>query len=283
MPRLELDDGVVYDSDEEDAERGGAGDSDSEEVAADGEEMRSPRRVQLLPFLGRGGGKGGGVKHPVLYAHHCPAALKGYIGEFLDKMGRMADYMHEIVRAQAHGALARMAQCALIAAPPPAQDAFPVVDAALNAAHRALAEDDDRDSASAAMESAAEVIKSGRRRGRRNRAQSSARDTSSGLSDLCLAVLTSRAACQEGDDDVDVDFALGRGVATLLYERGRRRGGGARTDRAGGMREFLLGARRGGGRRARAGVRTSLRRVTQACVRHASGGSGWAYATSPWR
>ena len=53
------------------------------------------------------------------YAHHCQDAFKGHIGQFLDPMGGMADYMHEMVRSQAHHALARMAQCALKAAQPP--------------------------------------------------------------------------------------------------------------------------------------------------------------------
>ena len=209
---LELDDGVVYDSDEEDAERGGAGDSDSEEdLDSDGEDAGGRRGASSYSvFSGVVEEKAAACRAVSSYAHHCPAAFKGHIGEFLDKMGRMADYMHEIVRAQAHGALARMAQCALIAAPPPAQDAFPVVDAALNAAHRALAEDDDRDSASAAMESAAEVIKSVAAAAGGGIAHLERAGHVKGLSDLCLAVLEGRAACQEGDDDED-DFALGRG------------------------------------------------------------------------
>lgn len=210
---LELDDGVVYDSDEEDAGRGGgAGDSDSEEdLDSDGEDAGGRRGASNYSvFSGVVEEKAAACRAVSSYAHHCPAAFKGHIGAFLDKMGQMADYMHEIVRAQAHGALARMAQCALIAAPPPAQDAFPVVDAALNAAHRTLAEDDDRDAASAAMESAAEVIKSVAAAAGGGIAHLERAGHVKGLSDLCLAVLEGRAACQEDDDDED-DFALGRG------------------------------------------------------------------------
>ena len=232
---LELDDGVVYDSDEEDAERGGAGDSDSEEdLDSDGEDAGGRRGASSYSvFSGVVEEKAAACRAVSSYAHHCPAAFKGHIGEFLDKMGRMADYMHEIVRAQAHGALARMAQCALIAAPPPAQDAFPVVDAALNAAHRALAEDDDRDSASAAMESAAEVIKSVAAAAGGGIAHLERAGHVKGLSDLCLAVLEGRARVPGG----------GRRRGRFRGHRSRRRrrpddprGGGARTDRAGGMR-----------------------------------------------
>ena len=155
--------------------------------------------------------------------------------------------MHEIVRAQAHGALARMRVRAPRRAPP-AQDAFPVVDAALNAAHRALAEDDDRDSASAAMESAAEVIKSVAAAAGGGIAHLERAGHVKGLSDLCLAVLEGRAACQEGDDDED-DFALGRGGDDDEDDDEEAELGQIALE---GCAELPPGARRGGGRRARA-------------------------------
>ena len=144
--------------------------------------------------------------------------------------------MHDVVRAQAHAALARLAQCALRAAPlpgtahlshlasvPDASPAFDVVDASLNAAHRALSEDDDRDAVCAAMEAAAEVIKSVARRDGVDldaagaaaggafgpgAARLHAGKHVEGLATLCLRVLEGRAVCQEDVDD-DVDFRSG--------------------------------------------------------------------------
>ena len=91
-----------------------------------------------------------------------------------------------------------------------------------------------------------------------------------GLSDLCRPSSRPRGvpgggrrrgrfrARRGGDDDEDDDEEAELGQIALE-----------------GCAELPPGARRGGGRRARAGVRTSLRRVTQACVRHASGGSAF--------
>ena len=77
------------------------------------------RRRELLHLQRRREEKAAACKAVASYAHHCPNAFKTHIGAFLNPMGDMADYMHEMVRSQAHHALARMAQCALKAAPPP--------------------------------------------------------------------------------------------------------------------------------------------------------------------
>lgn len=137
------------------------------------------------------------------YAHHCPVAFRGYIDQFVDKMGNMADYMHEMVRMQAHAALARLAQCALLGAPPPTGNlsAMPAVDAALNAAQRAMLEDDDRDAVAAAMEAAAEVVKSVGAAAGGGIAHLHSAGHITGLADHCLAVLEGRAMCQEGEDE----------------------------------------------------------------------------------
>ena len=108
--------------------------------------------------------------------------------------------MHEMVRAQSHPALARLAQCAMRAAPPPDPASLAVIDASLNAAARALAEDDDRDAVAAAMESAAEVVKSLGAAAGGARAHFEATHLKA-LADHCLAVLEGRALCQEGDDE----------------------------------------------------------------------------------
>ena len=157
---------------------------------------------------------------------------------FAPTLSAMADHMHDVVRAQAHAALARLAQCALRAAPlpeigegpgpscPDASPAFDVVDKSLNAAHRALSEDDDRDAVCAAMEAAAEVIKSVARRDGTDLDAAGAADVGAagpgaarlhagkhveGLAALCLRVLEGRAVCQEDADD-DVDFRSDPGL-----------------------------------------------------------------------
>ena len=165
MASLRLDDGVVYDSDEEEHDRARrsmvpGGDSDD-----DGEDLSDSTATAGTGTGTTPSSAASSRKKPLRaaiasYAHHCPNAFKTHIGAFLNPMGDMADYMHEMVRSQAHHALARMAQCALKAAPPPSAEAFPIVDASLNATQRAALEDDDGDAVAAAMESAAEVIKS---------------------------------------------------------------------------------------------------------------------------
>jgi hypothetical protein len=144
-------------------------------------------------------------------------------------MSAMTDHMHDAVRAQAHAALARIAQCALRASPrssgadPDSSSAFAAVDASLNATHRSLTEDDDRDAVAAAMEAAAAVIQSvGERDGLDfKRIGVSTLVDSSGtcsgiarlhagqhienLSSLCLSILQGKAACQEDVHD-EIDF-----------------------------------------------------------------------------
>ena len=141
---MRLDDGVLYDSDEEEHERaarGGEGSDVDEEDDdlndSDGDGAGGNNNYSI--FSGVVEEKAAACKAIASYAHHCPDEFKGHIGQFLDPMGGMADYMHEMVRSQAHHALARMAQCALKAAPPPSAEAFPVVDACLNATQRAAA------------------------------------------------------------------------------------------------------------------------------------------------
>jgi hypothetical protein len=201
MASLELDDGVVYDSDEEENEREKGGGSDSEEDIDSEEEEEDRGNNNYSVFSGVVEEKAAACKAVASYAHHCPVAFAGHINRFMDKMGNMADYMHEMVRMQAHAALSRLAQCALKAAPPPLVDAFPVVDAALNASQRALLEDDDRNAVSAAMESAAEVVKSMGAAAGGAIAHLEAAGHLKGLSEHCLAVLEGRAMCQEGDNE----------------------------------------------------------------------------------
>ena len=182
---------------------GRAGDSDSEEdLDSDGEDAGGRRWRPATPSSRAWSRKRLACR---AVSSYTVPRLQGHIGEFLDKMGQMAN-MHEIVRAQAHGARRGWRSARSSPRPRRRRTTFPVVDAALNAAHRALAEDDDRDSASAAMESAAEVIKSVAAARRESRT-SSARDTSRPLRSVSGRP---RAARHGGDDDED-DFALGRG------------------------------------------------------------------------
>ena len=202
-----LDDGVVYDSDEEEHDRarrsmvpGGDSDDDGEDLS-DSDSDGGGGGGNYSIFSGVVEEKAAACKAVASYAHHCPNAFKTHIGAFLNPMGDMADYMHEMVRSQAHHALARMAQCALKAAPPPSAEAFPIVDASLNATQRAALEDDDRDAVAAAMESAAEVIKSVAALGGGGIRHLADAGHLKGLGDHCLAVLEGRAPCQEGDDE----------------------------------------------------------------------------------
>ena len=49
------------------------------------------------------------------YASHCPKAFGQYITKASELLGGMTDYMHEMVRVQAHLALARTAIAAVTA------------------------------------------------------------------------------------------------------------------------------------------------------------------------
>ena len=233
---LALDDGVMYDSDEE-ARASGAGgggfsfddDSDDADSGSDDADSASAARrggSNYSVFSGVVEEKAAACKALSSYAHFCPAAFAPHLndgGALVRTLAEMADYMHETVRAQAHGALCRFAQCALAAAPrtPGAgrAEARPVVDAALEAARRAMRRDEDLDVVSAAMESAAEILKTLRRdaeegggaeraaaaeRARLLLAEETARlDAAGHLEDLaasCLAIVRGVAACQEGDD-----------------------------------------------------------------------------------
>ena len=228
---LELDDGVVYDSEEErdEARRGGdpAADSDS-----DSDESALGAGINYSVFSGVVEEKAAACRAVASYAHFCSGAFAPFVPAFTPTLSAMADHMHDVVRAQAHAALARLAQCALRASPlpgsarpspPDTSPAFDVVDASLNATHRALSEDDDRDAVCAAMEAAAEVIKSVARRdgvdidaagaagagaAGPGAARLHAGKHVEGLAALCLRVLEGRAVCQENVDD-DLDFQSG--------------------------------------------------------------------------
>jgi hypothetical protein len=233
---LELDDGVVYDSEDERDEARRGGDGDDSDASDESDESGFGAGINYSVFSGVVEEKAAACRAVASYAHSCPEAFAPFVAAFAPTLSAMADHMHDVVRAQAHAALARLAQCALRAAPlpgtahlshlasvPDASPAFDVVDASLNAAHRALSEDDDRDAVCAAMEAAAEVIKSvARRDGVDLDAAGAAAGGASGpgaarlhagkhvegLATLCLRVLEGRAVCQEDVDD-DVDFRSG--------------------------------------------------------------------------
>ena len=229
---LELDDGVVYDSEEERDEARRGGDADAAESDESDESARGAG-INYSVFSGVVEEKAAACRAVASYAHFCPDAFVPFVPAFAPTLSAMADHMHDVVRAQAHAALARLAQCALRAAPlangpscPDASPAFDVVDKSLNAAHRALSEDDDRDAVCAAMEAAAEVIKSVARRDGTDLDAAGAADVGAagpgaarlhagkhveGLAALCLRVLEGRAVCQEDADD-DVDFRSDPGL-----------------------------------------------------------------------
>ena len=234
---LELDDGVVYDSEDERDEARRGGDADAAESDESDESARGAG-INYSVFSGVVEEKAAACRAVASYAHFCPDAFVPFVPAFAPTLSAMADHMHDVVRAQAHAALARLAQCALRAAPlpeigegpgpscPDASPAFDVVDKSLNAAHRALSEDDDRDAVCAAMEAAAEVIKSVARRDGTDLDAAGAADVGAagpgaarlhagkhveGLAALCLRVLEGRAVCQEDADD-DVDFRSDPGL-----------------------------------------------------------------------
>ena len=236
---LELDDGVVYDSEDERDEARRGGDGDDSDASDESDESGFGAGINYSVFSGVVEEKAAACRAVASYAHSCPEAFAPSVTAFAPTLSAMADHMHDVVRAQAHAALARLAQCALRAAPlpgtahlshlasvPDASPAFDVVDASLNAAHRALSEDDDRDAVCAAMEAAAEVIKSVARRDGVDLDAAGAADAGAagpgatrlhagkhveGLAALCLRVLEGRAVCQEDADD-DVDFRSDPGL-----------------------------------------------------------------------
>jgi hypothetical protein len=236
---LELDDGVVYDSEDERDEARRGGDGDDSDASDESDESGFGAGINYSVFSGVVEEKAAACRAVASYAHSCPEAFAPFVAAFAPTLSAMADHMHDVVRAQAHAALARLAQCALRAAPlpgtahlshlasvPDASPAFDVVDASLNAAHRALSEDDDRDAVCAAMEAAAEVIKSVARRDGTDLDAAGAADVGAagpgaarlhagkhveGLAALCLRVLEGRAVCQEDADD-DVDFRSDPGL-----------------------------------------------------------------------
>ena len=199
---LDLDDGVLYDSDEDAADRGRGYDdgfeSDSDDSDGGGGGGRGER---YSVFSGICEEKAAACKAIANYAHHAPRAFTPRLNEFVDRVGRMCDYMHEMVRAQAHLAMARLARCALEAAPPPATESLAVVDAALCATQRACLEDDDREAVATAMEAAAEVLKSVGAAAGGGVAFVIEKGHVAELAAHCLAVLEGRAACQEGEHD----------------------------------------------------------------------------------
>ena len=215
---IEQDDGVAYDSEDDD---GDDGSRDSEDDDA--------RGINYSVFSGVVEEKAAACRAVASYAHSCQASFLPHVQYFTETMSNMTDHMHDVVRAQAHAALARVAQCALNASPsvgtpgvPDPSPVFTVVDASLNATFRALTEDDDRDAVSAAMEAAAEVIKSVCERDGLNFSITGVSKTAANapgvlrlhqqqhvahLSEMCLAILEGSAVCQEDVHD-DVDFGV---------------------------------------------------------------------------
>ena len=221
---LELDDGVAYDSEDDDDDANSGDDSDD---GSDNDDRNGG--INYSVFSGVVEEKAAACRAVASYALYCPVSFLPYLPKFKETMSAMTDHMHDAVRAQAHAALARIAQCALRASPrssgadPDSSSAFAAVDASLNATHRSLTEDDDRDAVAAAMEAAAAVIQSvGERDGLDfKRIGVSTLVDSSGtcsgiarlhagqhienLSSLCLSILQGKAACQEDVHD-EIDF-----------------------------------------------------------------------------
>ena len=194
---LELDDGIMFDSEDE---------ADRNELDSDEEEEDMSRKPSGYSI--RSGvmeEKSSACKALNCYASHCPRAFAPYIAKASALLTDVTDYMHEMVRVQAHLALAQTALAAVALDPAGAKD---IIDESLRASIRAVLEDEDRDAVAASVEAAAWLIKILK--------DHPSLDVSQHVVDLTAAsleILEGRALCQvedgydseEGDEEVDED------------------------------------------------------------------------------
>ena len=92
------------------------GDADAAESDESDESARGAG-INYSVFSGVVEEKAAACRAVASYAHFCPDAFVPFVPAFAPTLSAMADHMHDVVRAQAHAALARLAQCAPRAAP----------------------------------------------------------------------------------------------------------------------------------------------------------------------
>jgi len=184
---IQLDDGIMFDSEDE-ADRDELGSDDDD---YDGDEGRRTGGGYSIRS-GVMDEKASACKALNCYASHCPRAFAKYISKAAELLGSMCDYMHEMVRVQAHYALAQTTIAALMIDP---ESSRALVNESLSATIRCVLEDDDRDAVSASVEAAAMVLKMLK--------EHSAIDVSQHVVDLTAAsleILEGRTICQLEDD-----------------------------------------------------------------------------------
>ena len=214
---LEMDDGIMFDSEDE-ADREEL-DSDDDGDGADGM-TRKPAGYSIRS--GVMDEKASACKALNCYASHCPRAFAPYIAKASELLGGMTDYMHEMVRVQAHLALAQTTIAALSINPEGAKE---LVNDSLSATIRCVLEDEDRDAVAASVEAAAllvNILKEHR-----------GVDVSQHVIDLTAAsleILEGNTFCQvedgydseegdeEGDEDEDEDVEAGLVVIEAVAE-----------------------------------------------------------------
>jgi len=195
---IELDDGIMFDSEDE-ADRDEL-DSD-DDYEGDGGQKTSGYSIRS----GVMDEKASACKALNCYASHCPRAFAKYIPKVSKLLVSMSDYMHEMVRVQAHLALGQTAIAALMIDPTSSQS---LAHESLSATIRCVLDDDDKEAVSASIESAALVLKVLK--------DHPTIDVNQHIVDLTAAsleILEGRAVCQmeddydseAGDDDDDDD------------------------------------------------------------------------------
>ena len=185
---IELDDGIMFDSEDE-ADRAELDSDDQDED--EGGMTKQPAGYSIRS--GVMDEKASACKALNCYASHCPKAFGQYITKASELLGGMTDYMHEMVRVQAHLALAQTAIAAVTLNPAGAKD---LVNESLSATIRCALDDDDRDSVAASVEAAALLIKILK--------DHPVIDVSQHLNDLTatsLEILEGKTVCQLDDDD----------------------------------------------------------------------------------
>ena len=183
---LDLDDGVTFDSDSDDAD--GASD--------DGDDERRVRNLSVR--TGVLDEKASAARALGEYARLCGTAFTPFVTDVLPVLLRLASYFHENVRAQSFESIGRCVENASASdAPLPPAVLNEVMEALASAAH----DDDDKSAVAMAMEASAAVL-------RKTSKDAIPLEHLFKLSDAALGVLTRKAACQaeaEGDSDAGSD------------------------------------------------------------------------------
>jgi hypothetical protein len=151
---IELDDGIMFDSEDE---------ADRQELDSDDEGDHDEDGMRKTPGYSIRSGvmdeKASACKALNCYATHCPNAFAPYITRAVELLDGMTEYMHEMVRVQAHLALAQCAIAALKVDPAAGAGAVELVNKSLSATILCVLQDEDRDSVAASIEASALLLK----------------------------------------------------------------------------------------------------------------------------